>query len=167
VRPVSAKLAIDTSREAVFALIEDLSVRPVFTDHFIHDYHLLRIEPVGVGAGARFRVEHGGGVIDSIIDETDYPHRIVERGHGGALNRVPNVTEWRLADLPGPSGCEVEVTYWTEPSHPLDRLRDLRNSERRLAKSWKHALERLRTIAEEGGPPERLAVAGGDRVPHI
>lgn len=151
----------------MFALLEDLSVRPAFTDHFIKDFHLLRIEPVGVGAGARFEIENGGGYVDSIIDVAEFPHRIVERGHGGTLNRVPNVCEWRLSTLPGRSGCEVEVTYWTEPTHPLDRLREVTSSERRLAKAWRRALERLRAIAEDGGPPERLEVAGGDRVQHV
>lgn len=162
-RPVSAKITIDTPREAVFELLLDLSVRPAITDHFIESYHLLRLEAVGQGAGARFRLP-GGDWIDSIIEEIDPPHRLVERGHGGTVNRVANVTEWRLTDVPGPSGCEVEVTFWTEPKHPVDRLRDALASQRKLARGWKRALERLRELAEDGGDPPRLSVAGGDRL---
>ena len=127
-RPVSARLFIDAPREEVFDLLLDLSARPAFMDHFVERYQLLREQPVGVGAGARFRVADAGGFIDSVMAEIEPPHRIVERGRGGRLNRVPNVTEWILTDAPGPSGCEVSVTFWTEPSLPFDRLRDARNS---------------------------------------
>ena len=110
-RPVSARISIDAPRERVFDLLVDLSVRPAFTDHFIEGYQLLREQPVGVGAGARFRTRDAGGWLDSVIVEADRPHRLVERGRGGRLNRVPNVTEWVLTDTPGPSGCEVAVTF--------------------------------------------------------
>lgn len=164
VRPVSAEISIDAPREEVFDLLLDVAARPAFMDHFVEGFQLLRIEPVGVGAGARFKVRDAGGWLDSVIVAADHPHRLVERGHGGRLNRVPNVTEWRLTDAPGPSGCEVAVTFWTEPTHPLDRLRDARNPERRLRRDFKRALERLRALVEEGAVADRVAVAGGDRL---
>ena len=160
--PVSAKISIDAPRATVFEILMDLSARPAFTDHFMESFHLLRIEPVGRGAGARFRLRDGGWV-DSVIEEVDSPHRMVERGRGGYLNRVPNVTEWRLADA-GPDGCEVALTFWTEPAHLLDKLRDAKASERRLGRGLKKALVRLRDVAESGVPPERIEVAGGDRL---
>lgn len=163
-RPVSARLFIDAPREEVFDLLPDLSARPAFMDHFVEHYQLLRENPVGIGAGARFKIADAGGFIDSVIVEIEPPHRIVERGHGGRLNRVPNVTEWVLTDSPGPSGCEVSITFWTEPSRPFDRLRDARNSERRLARHLRRALERLRELAETGTQPARITVAGGDRL---
>lgn len=163
-RPVSAEIAIDAPRERVFDLLNDLSSRPAFTDHFIDGYHLLRMEPVGVGAGARFRCEHAGGWLDTVISESETPHRLVERGHGGRLNRIPNVTEWLLKDTPGTGGCEVRVTFWTEPERRLDRARDMRNSERRLGRGWRRALQRLRDLAERNEEPQRLAVAGADRI---
>jgi uncharacterized protein YndB with AHSA1/START domain len=164
VRPVSARLFVDAPRERVFDLLLDLSARPAFMNHFVERYQLLREQPVGVGAGARFKVADAGGFIDSVIVESQRPHRLVERGHGGRLNRVPNVTEWMLTETPGPSGCEVSVTFWTEPSLPFDRLRDARNSERRLGRHLRRALERLRDLAESGAEVERIAVAGGDRL---
>ena len=163
-RPVSAEAAIDAPRAAVFALLDDLSARPSFTDHFMHSYRLLRIEPVGVGAGARFDCPAGGGWMDSIIVESEAPHRLVERGRGGRLNRVPIVTEWLLTDTPGTGGCEVQVTFTTEPERLFDKLRDRRISERKLARGWRTALRRLRDIAEAGEEPRRVAVAGADRI---
>lgn len=161
-RPVSAKLAIDAPREEVFEILLDLSLRPSFTDHFMESFHLLRLEPVGVGAGARFRLEDGGWV-DSVIEEVEAPSRLVERGKGGYLNRIPNVTEWLLSEA-GPSGCEVQVTFWTDPQNPFDKVRDMKGSARRLGKGLRKSLERLRGVAESDAPLERIAVAGGDRI---
>jgi uncharacterized protein YndB with AHSA1/START domain len=163
-RPVSAEAAIDAPRERVFELLNDLSVRPSFTDHFISSYRLLRIEPAGVDAGARFECELAGGWMDSVIVESEAPHRLVERGRGGRLNRVPNVTEWLLTDTPGTAGCEVRVTFTTTPQGFFDRLRDRRISERKLARAWRTALRRLREVAEAGEEPRRVAVAGADRI---
>ncbi len=64
----------------------------------------------------------------------------------------------------GSDGCEVQVTFWTEPANVFDKLRDAKASERRLGKGLKKALGRLRGLAESGSPPERIAVAGGDRI---
>jgi uncharacterized protein YndB with AHSA1/START domain len=160
--PVSAKVAIDVPREDVFELLMDLSARPSFTDHFMEGFHLLRIDAVGVGAGARFKLRDVGW-IDSIIEKADNPHRLVERGMGGYLNRIPNVTEWLLSDA-GPDGCEVQVTFWTEPESVIDRIKDRKASERRLGKGFRRALERLREVAESDTPPERITVAGADRL---
>jgi len=160
--PVSAKIAIDVPREEVFEILCDLSTRPAFADHLMESYHLLRIEPVGRGAGARFRLRDGGWV-DSVIEEVDRPHRLMERGRGGHLNRIPNTTEWLLSETGG-DGCEVQVTFWTDPSGPLDKMRDAKGSERRLGRGLRKLLERLREVAESGTPPERIAVAGGDRI---
>ena len=159
--PVSEKVVIDAPRERVFGILSDLSARPAFTDHFMEDFHLLRIEPAGVGAGARFKIRDAGWV-DSVIETADAPHRLVERGRGGYLNRIPNVTEWLLAEH-GADGCEVQVTFWTEPERAVDKLRDAKASERRLGKGLKKALERLRQVAESGQPPARITVAGADR----
>jgi len=153
---------IDTPREDVFEILLDLSARPAFADHLMESYHLLRMEPVGRGAGARFRLRDGGWM-DSIIEEVDVPHRLVERGRGGYLNRVPNTTEWMLSETGG-DGCEVQVTFWTEPAQPLDKFRDAKASERRLGRGLKKLLERLRDVAESGAPPSRIEVAGADRV---
>jgi uncharacterized protein YndB with AHSA1/START domain len=163
-RPSSARITIDASRDEVFGLLEDLSLRPSFTDHFMEGFQLLREQPVGVGAGARFRIARAGGWMDSIVVESDRPHRLVERGRGGTLNRVPNVTEWVLTETPGPSGCEVAVTFWTEPTLLADRLRDVLHSERRLARGLRRALERLRALAEGDEAPSRVTIAGGDRL---
>ncbi len=142
----------------------DLGSRPAFTDHFVEGYHLLRENPIGIGAGARLRIPAARLTFDVTIDEVDAPHRIVERGHGGYLNRVPCTIEWRLMDAPANTGCEVAVTFMTDPTRAFDKLRERRGSERRLRRGWERALERLRDLVEAGETPDRVAVGGGDRV---
>jgi hypothetical protein len=164
--PVSSEVEIDASREAAFKLIGDLSCRPTFTDHFASDFHLTRIEPTGVGAGARFRVHAplNSAWTETTIWELDEPHRIVEHGRGGRENRVPSTTVWELIEGPG-SLTTVRVSHWTEPSHRLDRAREVLAassifSERR----WRQALRRLRDLLEAGGAADgQIAVAGGNR----
>ena len=90
-RPVSATTLIDVPRERVFDLLVDLSMRPAFTDHFMTEYRLQRIEPVGVGAAARFRVREATHWMDTVIEVAERPHLIRERGRGGRSNRVDGV----------------------------------------------------------------------------
>jgi uncharacterized protein YndB with AHSA1/START domain len=164
--PVSAEIEIDVPRQRAFEAIADLSLRPAFTDHFLADFHLTRIESSGVGAGARFRIAVRPRRIwmDTTIAESEEPHRLVERGRGGRLNRIPSTTLWELTEGPG-SLTKVRVSYWTEPSNPIDRALELLSGasipyERR----WREALRRLREQLESGElTRRRLALAGGNR----
>jgi len=164
-RPVSATASIDAPRERVFELLSDLSARPAFTDHFLSNLRLLRIEPQGVGAGARFQLQESGDWMDTVIEEVDPPHLLRECGHGGRLNRVPVFTVWELAEGPATGSCEVTVTFWTEPTNPVDRVRELIGASRWFEHAWRRAVARLKQVAEAGGPSERVAVAGEDRLP--
>lgn len=165
--PVSAEIEIDVPRQRAFEAIADLSLRPAFTDHFLTDFHLTRIEPTGIGAGARFRIAVRPRRVwmDTTIVETEAPHRLVEHGRGGRANRISSVTLWELTEAPG-GLTRVHVSYWTEPSNPIDRGLELLSAgsipyERR----WREALRRLRELLEAGGlEGERVAVAGGN--PH-
>jgi len=164
--PVSAEIEIDVPRETVFELIGDLAARPSFTDHFISGFHLTRIDSSGVGAGARFRVKAKPAAfwVDTTIDEIEAPHRIVEHGHGGRNNRIPATTLWELTEGPGPL-TKVRVSFWTEPSHPLDMAKDaFPGSSIWLERQWREALRRLRELLEAGARvDDRVAVAGGNR----
>jgi len=163
--PVSAEIEIDAPRERVFATIADLAVRPSFTDHFLADFHLTRLDSTGVGAGARFRVAAPLRSVwmDTAIAELEGPHRLVERGRGGRTNRIPATTVWELTEGAGLL-TKVRLSRWTEPSNPLDRALELvaANSvwEQR---GWREALRRLRDQLESDEDAlAPLAVAGGN-----
>jgi hypothetical protein len=165
--PVSAEVEIDVSRARAFAEIGDLSRRPLFTDHFISDFHLTRIESSGIGAGARFRVDTPPRSVwmDTTIVEIEEPYKVVERGRGGRNNRIPSTTVWELLEGSG-SLVTVRVSHWTEPTNPLDKiLEKATGTSIRQERGWREALRRLRDRLESGPsaqPP--VAVAGGN--PH-
>jgi uncharacterized protein YndB with AHSA1/START domain len=163
--PVSAQIEIDVPRRRAFEAIADLSLRPAFTDHFLTGFHLTRIASTGVGAGARFRIAVRPRRVwaDTTVAELEEPHRIVEHGRCGRANRIAATTLWELTEGPG-SLTTVRVSYWTEPSSPLDRGLELLSAasipyERR----WREALRRLRDGLESGSLDSgRVAVAGGN-----
>jgi uncharacterized protein YndB with AHSA1/START domain len=163
--PVRAEIDIDVPRERVFEVIADLGRRPAFTDHFISDYRLLGLRSTGVGAGARFRFFAPPQAVwmDSTIEELDSPHRIVERGRGGRVNRVPSTTVWELEAGRGPF-TRVRVIYWTEPANHLDRLKEAAGfASHWYEGDWAVALRRLRDMLESGVAfPQPAGVGGAD-----
>jgi Polyketide cyclase / dehydrase and lipid transport. len=164
--PISAEVEIDVPRERAFELIGDLAARPSFTDHFLSDFHLTRIESRGVGAGARFRIQAPLRSVwmDTTIVEQEEPYRIVERGQGGRVNRIRANTVWELTEGAG-SLTTVRFSHWTEPANPLDRgLEVLTGASVWQQRGWREALRRLRDALESDLPAgERIAVAGGNR----
>ncbi|HET6830327.1 MAG TPA: SRPBCC family protein [Solirubrobacterales bacterium] len=159
--PVSAEMDVDAPRERVFAILADLSNRPAFCDHFQHEFRLQRIDPVGIGAAARFRVEAPFFKfwMESVLTTVEAPHLIVERGRGARTDRMPVGTAWELSEAGG-GMTEVRVSFWTEPEHHLDRLKDTLMPAGWHRRQWRRALARLRDIAEGDAAIERLRVAG-------
>jgi uncharacterized protein YndB with AHSA1/START domain len=159
--PVSAEIDIDAPRERVFAILADLSNRPAFCDHFQHEFRLQRIDPVGIGAAARFRVEapffHFW--METVLGTVEAPHLIVERGKGARIDRMPVGTSWELSEAGG-GMTEVRVGFWTEPEHHVDRVKDGLMPAGWHRRQWRRALERLRGVAEGEARIERLHVAG-------
>src|SRR5258708_5132488 len=49
VDPVSVSIVISASREHVFDYLQDIANHSEFTDHYLVDWHLTRIDSIGVG----------------------------------------------------------------------------------------------------------------------
>lgn len=165
--PVSAAIEIDVPRPRAFEELCDLSRRPSFTDHFLSGFRLLRIDPRGVGAGARFRIgmPFRSTWADTTIVEVEEPVRIVERGSCGRANRIPTHTVWELLEGPG-SLVTVRVSFWTEPGLVDRALETLTCASFWQERAWKEALRRLRDRLESGAADEAgIAVAGGNPRP--
>jgi uncharacterized protein YndB with AHSA1/START domain len=164
--PISVSIEIDQPRERVFDFLSDLANRESFTDHFISELRLERLASSGVGAAARFRLDLPGSDMwmETVIEEAERPHRIYERGRTGRTDRIPVFTVWELVAGPGGS-TELRLTFWTEPGHPLDRMRELLGAARWHRRQWRRGLRRLRELLESGAAVQRVGVAGEDRVP--
>jgi hypothetical protein len=162
--PISASISMDLERERAFEFLSDLANRQGFTDHFIEQLRLERLPSTGIGAAARFRTgpRRARMWMETVIEELEAPHRIYERGRGGRIDRIPIFTVWELIERPGPT-TEVRLIFWTEASHPMDRLKEL-GAGRWYRRRWDRALRRLKELLESGRPVERVGVAGGDRV---
>jgi uncharacterized protein YndB with AHSA1/START domain len=162
VGPISLTVSVDAPRERVFDLLVDLGARPSWTGDFADDYRLERIPARGSGAAARFRVDAPAGVkyMETVIAEVDRPYRIVEHARGGRLDRIPIRIVWELT---GGATTVVSLTFWTSPTSLVDRIREL-GRERWWRRRWARALRHLRELIESGVEPERVRVAGGDRV---
>ena len=166
--PVSSNVVIDRRPEEVFAYLEDVANHAEFTDHYLKEFRLTREDSLGVGAGARFRVDaplNRFSWADVTIIEAQAPKRIVQRGRTGKYNRIRLLSTYELE----PSGSSTRVTLTTEteqPRLPSDRIMEA------LAKGWfkrkqRRALKRLRGILEEdrGRGPRATVGAGGPRKP--
>ncbi|HYU61929.1 MAG TPA: SRPBCC family protein [Solirubrobacterales bacterium] len=164
--PISASIVVDQPRERVFDFLCDLANRESFSDHFISELRLERLPSSGVGAAARFRTEPPFTTLwmETIIEEAERPHRIYERGRGGRIDRIPVFTVWELVGEPG-GATELRLTFWTEPSHPVDRARELFGATRWYRRQWRRALRRLKGLLESGASVEPVRVAGEDRIP--
>jgi uncharacterized protein YndB with AHSA1/START domain len=161
---VTVSTVISAPREQVFDYLQDIANHGEFTDHYLVDWHLTRIDSVGLGAGARFRVRAPGNRFswaDVTFAEVDRPYRIVEVGRTGKENRVRTLGVYELA--PGASGStRVRFTLETMPATLSDRLMEAFGARRWTRRKNQRAMRRLRAILEQGeGRGRRVTVAGG------
>jgi uncharacterized protein YndB with AHSA1/START domain len=143
---------ISRPREEVFDYLADIANHAEFSDHYLVDWHLLREDPRGVGAGARFRVKaplNRFAWADMTIAELQRPYRILERGRGGKYNRIRIVSSYTLQPAPG-GATQVDLTFETETALPSDRLMDALGGRSWMRRKSARGMRRLRTILEEG-----------------
>lgn len=163
--PVSKSILIARPREEVFDYLADMANRPEFTDHYLHEFRLTRVDSFGRGAGARFRVAvplRRFTWADATFVEVDAPHRIVEVGRFGKYNRIRRLTTFTLSPAPA-NQTRVEMTTETEPRLPTDRIVEGFGARGWWKRKTAKALRRLRGILE--GDPDvkrgaRATVAG-------
>jgi uncharacterized protein YndB with AHSA1/START domain len=170
VDPVTVSTVISAPREEVFDYLQDIANHPSFTDHYLIDWHLTRIDSVGAGAGARFRVKAPGNRYswaDVTFSEVERPHRIVEIGRTGKSNRIRTLGVWELSPAAG-GATRLSFTLQTAPATLADRLTEALGARSFNRRKGRKALHRLRAILEEtpatGAAADRgrrVTVAGG------
>jgi uncharacterized protein YndB with AHSA1/START domain len=164
VDPLTVSIVVSAPREQVFDYLQDIANHPEFTDHYLVDWHLTRIDSVGCGAGARFRVKAPGNRFswgDVSFSEVERPHRIVEVGRTGKNNRIRTLGVYELAA--GSAGStRVRFTLQTIPVTLSDKLMEGLGAKAWLRRKNQRAMRRLRGVLEHGeGRGRRVTVAGG------
>jgi len=161
---VSVSTVISAPREQVFDYLQDIANHSEFTDHYLVDWHLTRIDSVGRGAGARFRVRAPGNRFswaDVSFVEVERPHKIVEVGRTGKNNRIRTLGTWELAQAASGT-TRVRFTVQTIPATLSDRLLEGLGARGWTRRKNERAVRRLRSIIERnedrGG---RVTVAAG------
>jgi hypothetical protein len=174
---VNVSIVVGRPVEEVYAYLLDVANHAEFTDHYLVDWHLTRTDPVGVGAGARFRVKaplQRFNWVGLNIVEADVPRRIVEVGAGGKFNRIKVEVVYTVAaaasagagaspDAGAQDGERTEVSLGTrtEPATTSDRLMEVLGGRPWVRRQQTKALKRLRSILETGeGRGSRPTVSG-------
>jgi uncharacterized protein YndB with AHSA1/START domain len=164
VEPFTVSTTIARPREQIFEYLSDIANHAEFTDHYMVDWHLTRVDSSGEGAGARFRVKaplNRFSWADMSFVEMQAPYKIVERGRGGKYNRIRMLGTYTLS--PGAGGTtRVEFTFETEPVQISDRLMEILGGRSWTRRKAARALRRLRVILEEGRDRGRRATVEPD-----
>ena len=157
--PFTVSTTISRPREEVFEYLADIANHAEFTDHYLTDWRLTRVDSYGVGAGARFRVKaplSRFSWADVTFADMQPPFRILERGRGGKYNRIRMIGTYTLS--PGSGGTtKVEYTFETVPVMLSDKLMDTFGGRAWTRRQSAKALRRLRLILEEGRSRGRRA----------
>ena len=134
--------------------------RPTWTTSS-KDYRLARVNPVGEGAAARFRLrvplatEYG----ELLVKEVDRPRRIVEELRVGRRGRNRSVAVYDFTQE-APNLTRVELTHLQRARDRVDRVREI-GAAWWVRRRTKKALDRLRAIFED--PRDRAAEPGDHR----
>jgi polyketide cyclase/dehydrase/lipid transport protein len=150
VDPFTVSTNIALPREQVFYYLADIANHAEFTDHYLVDWRLTRVESRGEGAGARFRVKAPLARFawaDFTLAELEAPFKIVERGRGGKFNRIRMIGTYELFETAG--GSRVDYTYESDARLPSDVIPEVLGGRSWTKHNAKKSLHRLRAILEE------------------
>jgi hypothetical protein len=163
VDPVTVIATIGRPRDEVFDYIVDIANHPEFSDHYLKDFRLTRLDSRGRGAGARFKVDAPLNRFswgDMTFVEVERPYRIVAFGRGGKFNRNKTTTIWTLDEASG--GTKVELMTETEPALPTDRfIEGVTGYRRWMRRNVGKAMRRLQAILEENEDRGARATVAG------
>ena len=157
-REVTVSTTISAPREDIFDFVCDLAARPAYTDHFMDDYRLARVQPVGVGAAARFRLDAplANEYAELTITKADRPRQIIEEIRVGRRGRSRSVAVYDFT-RESAGVTRVELTTFSEPATMVDRFRQF-GAAGWIRRKTNKSLDRLRMIFEEPQrvPPKRV-----------
>jgi uncharacterized protein YndB with AHSA1/START domain len=150
-------ITIDAPRERVFDYLADIANHIEFSDHYLKDFHLERLDSRGIGAAARFKIAFGASLWgESVIAELERPYRIVLDGQAGRLGREKSRAVYTLT-AHGQDRTQLEYEFASTPGTMLDGLRAALGGRAWLKHQTGRALRRLAAVLEEGQPAAHAA----------
>jgi uncharacterized protein YndB with AHSA1/START domain len=155
-RTITVTRTVDAPREQVFGYLSDIANHAEFSDHYLHDFRLERLQSRGIGASASYRIDFPLGKQwgDAAITGLEAPHLVVLEGRTGRIGRTRTRAEFRLT----PADHEmtrVEYRFGTEPGTSFDRLKESLGLRGWLRRAARRALGRLAHVLEDGQPSAR------------
>jgi uncharacterized protein YndB with AHSA1/START domain len=161
--PITASVKIDRPREEVFDYLADIANHQEFSDHYLKEWRLTRVDSYGRGAGARFKIDapldrFGWG--DMTFIEVQRPYKIVAAGRSGKFNRNKTWTTWTLS--PSGNATKVEVTTEAEVNMATDKfLNTVLRRRGWMKRGLRKGLRRMQSILEEDLDRGKRATVGG------
>jgi uncharacterized protein YndB with AHSA1/START domain len=152
-RAITVSRTVDVPRERVFRYLADIANHAEFSDHYLHDFRLERLNSSGMGASASYRLDFplGRQWGDAAITGLEAPHRVVLEGRAGRIGRIRTRAEYTLTPADHDM-TRVEYRFETEPGTPLDRLKEALGLRGWLQRAARRALGRLASVLEDGEP---------------
>jgi uncharacterized protein YndB with AHSA1/START domain len=162
VRPFTVGITIDAPRERVFDYLADVANHIEFSDHYLKDFRLERLDSTGVGAAAAFKLRFGSSLWGEIvIAGLERPYRIVLEGQAGRIGRVKTRAVYTLTPY-GSDMTRLEYEVSSTPATTKDRLRETLGGRAWLKLQSRRAMRRLANVLESGQDRSRAArVASG------
>jgi uncharacterized protein YndB with AHSA1/START domain len=155
-RAFTVSRTVDVPRERVFRYLSDIANHSEFSDHYLHDFRLERLDSSGVGASASYRLDFPFGRQwgDTVISVLEAPYRVVLEGRAGRIGRVRTRAEYRLTSVDHDM-TRVEYTFELASGAASDRLKEALGLRGWLRRAARRALNRLAQVLEDGEPSAR------------
>jgi uncharacterized protein YndB with AHSA1/START domain len=151
-RRITCSITIDAPRERAFDYLADVANHDAFSDHYLKDFRLERLDSRGIGAAASFKIAFGSSLWgETVITELERPHRVVLEGQNGRRGRVKTRAVYTLTPY-GQDMTQVEYELSSTAATRADELRAALGGRAWLKLQSRRALRRLARVLEEGSP---------------
>jgi uncharacterized protein YndB with AHSA1/START domain len=151
-RRIVSSITIDAPRERVFDYLSDIANHNAFSDHYLKDFRLGRLDSRGVGASASFKIRFGSSLWgETVITELEPPYRVVLDGQSGRRGRVKTRAVYTLTPY-GQGMTKLEYELSSTDSTRVDGLRAAFGGRAWLKRQTHRALRRLAQALEEERP---------------
>ena len=158
-RSFTLSVTIDAPRERVYDYLADIANHVEFSDHYLEDFRLERLQSSGLGAAASFKLAIGSSLWGEIvIADLERPYRIVLEGQTGRIGRVKIHAAYTLTPY-GNNMTRLDYEISSSAGTRTDELRAALGGRAWLKLQSRRALRRLAKLLEEGQPTAHAARA--------